>query len=291
MLEGHVTVQIAEQPYCLRDDGIYEPVGGVSHRDHEYPDHGFATLLRMQQEHFWYRGRHRFLLHALDRHLPKGNKDLRAIDLGGGVGGWVRYLSERRPDRFASLALADSSEAALMAAATVLPPTTDRYRVDLMDLLMREAWDVAFMLDVIEHIPDDQRALRETANAMKSGGLIFVTTPAFKAFWSYNDEVAQHQRRYRRTDFAALADATGLTLLDARYFMFVLSPLYLLSRLKPGVRSMDKETIMKLVQRQHETPNPIINAALGAAFSVETPLGHHVRFPWGTSILGVFQRL
>jgi hypothetical protein len=38
----------------------------------------------MQERHFWYRGRHRFLLHALDRQRPVGSGPLSAVDLGGG---------------------------------------------------------------------------------------------------------------------------------------------------------------------------------------------------------------
>ena len=276
--------------YHLHSNGILYPPERVEHNEETYSEQGFATLLDMQQKHFWYAGRHRFILQAVKRHLPKGDEQRSAIDLGGGVGGWISYLSSNAPHLFNRIALADSSERALEAASTVVPEEVDRYHVDLMHLQMREVWDAAFLLDVIEHIPDDQRELREVATAVKPGGLIFVTTPAFQAFWSYNDEIAHHQRRYRRIDFQAIAKATGLTLVDARYFMFFLSPLYLMSRLKPSVRSMSTEELRDLVDRQHETPSPLINRALAAAFALETPLGHNIQFPWGTSILGVFKR-
>jgi hypothetical protein len=29
---------------------------------------------------------------------------------------------------------------------------------------------------------------------------------------------------------------------------------------------------------------------LAAVFAAETPLGHFLRFPWGTSVLGVFRK-
>jgi len=35
------------------------------HRSHEYNESGFQTLLTMQKDHFWYRGRHRFLLECV----------------------------------------------------------------------------------------------------------------------------------------------------------------------------------------------------------------------------------
>ena len=70
--------------YSRTEDGIQVPTTPVQHRDDEYPEDGFVTLWAMQERHFWYRGRHRFLLHALDRYLPRGSGPLAAVDLGGG---------------------------------------------------------------------------------------------------------------------------------------------------------------------------------------------------------------
>jgi len=78
--------------YHLTPTGNYQPLIPVVHRDDEYDQTGFDTLWDMQERHFWYRGRHRFLLKALDRFMPKTHSPLRAIDLGGGVGGWVCSL-------------------------------------------------------------------------------------------------------------------------------------------------------------------------------------------------------
>lgn len=276
--------------YHLNANNIYLPPTPVTHRDEEYEQDGFAILHEMQEQHFWYRSRHRFLLGALDRHLPKSAKNLKAIDLGGGVGGWVRYLADRRPNLFSQLALADSSLIALESAGTVLPENAQRYQIDLMNLHMQEEWDVAFLLDVIEHLPDDRRALEQAKELLKPGGLLFVATPAFERFWSYNDDLAHHLRRYTRADYARLARETGFTLIDARYFMFFLSPLYLLSRMRPGLDKLNEQEKKALVLKQHQIPAKPINAALSAIFSAETPMGHWLRFPWGASVLGVFQK-
>lgn len=277
--------------YTLAADGIHEPATTVHHHDEEYEQSGFNTLHAMQERHFWYLGRHRFLLGALDRYRPTGAPPWAAVDLGGGVGGWVRYLADRRPGRFQPLALADSSRVALRMAGPVLPADVQRYQVDLMNLGWRECWDAAFLLDVIEHLPDDLRALREASRALRSGGLLLVTTPALPQFWSYNDDVAHHLRRYTRRDFARLADEAGLQLLDARYFMFLLSPLYWLARRRPGIAKMTEAQRRDLVIRAHQIPASPINELLAVTFAAETPLGHRIRFPWGTSILGVFRKL
>lgn len=177
-----------------------------------------------------------------------------------------------------------------MASAT-LPASVQRYQIDLMHLAWNDRWDVAFMLDVIEHLPDDAGAMRQAAQALKPGGLLFVTTPALPQFWSYNDDLALHLRRYTRQDFANLAQRTGLELCDARYFMFLLSPLYWLVRNSRGVGSMSDVEKRALMEKTHQVPSPLVNSALTAVFCAETPMGHWMRFPWGTSILGVFKKL
>jgi SAM-dependent methyltransferase len=276
--------------YHLSPTGIYQPPTPITHRDDEYDQMGFDTLWRMQEQHFWYRGRHRFLLKALDRFMPPEQTPLRAIDLGGGVGGWVRYLADRRGRSFQKLALADSSDVALTMAANILPAGVDRYQIDLMNLGWQNEWDIAFMLDVIEHIPDDIRAVSQAAQSLKPGGLLFVATPAFQQFWSYNDDLAQHLRRYTRADFKTIADKSGLKLLDSRYYMFFLSPLYLLSRVKPGFNRLSADEKLEVIKQQHRIPSKVINDTLAAIFAAETPIGHTVSFPWGTSVLGVFQK-
>lgn len=274
--------------------GIFIPTPAVVHRDEEYDSRGFRLLREIQSRHFWYQGRHRFVLGALKLHLPAAfqrENALTAIDLGGGCGGWITFLQSCLPNRFTELALCDSSLHALELAGSVVGEDIARYQTDLLRLGWRDRWDVAFLLDVLEHIPADTEVMLRIRQALKPGGLLFVTTPALKCFWSYNDEIARHVRRYAKRDFARLAEATGLHLLRASYFMFFLSPLLWLRRLKrPDLSNMNKNEAFGLLERTHRVPVPPLNALMKLILDLETPLGLWLPFPWGTSVLGVFQK-
>ncbi len=288
------------QPLPNRDANLYyEKNGlfirrtGVSHRNDEYDSHLFELLAEMQRKHFWYSGRHRFLLAAL-RDQMKGGKlspgEMSAIDLGAGCGGWIAYLRERDVLRFGELAVADSSGKALDIAGEVLGQGVERYQMDLFDLGWDERWDLIFLLDVLEHIPDHLEALRRVRACLKPGGLLFVTAPALMGFWSSNDTMAGHLRRYSRTELRVLSEESGLKTVMTRYFMFLLSPLLMLSRLFTPVNAeLSREETREHLTRTHRIPPGPVNTLLKCLFSLETPLGLRIPFPWGTSVLGVFR--
>lgn len=274
--------------YKIDDFGIYRPEIPVTHRDVEYQETGFETLVKMQSKHFWYIGRHKFLFTSLQKYLKHTHQNI--IDLGGGVGGWIKYLTDTSEFKFKKFALGDSSNVALIEAKKVLPKGIDVFQVDLMSTQWNEVWDVIFLLDVLEHCPDDVSILNEVYKSLKPGGLLIMTTPALMCFWSHNDEYAKHLRRYSAKDYVRLASLTNFKLIDARYFMFFLSPLYWLSR-KFKLRELSEEDLINAIKKEHEIPHPWVNYLLTKLFSAESAVGHAVRFPWGTSILGVFQKL
>ena len=274
--------------------GIFSPPRPPCHRCEEYDERTFTLLLRMQREHFWYRGRHRLLLRALNRELgrwPAPAGGWRALDLGGGCGGWLEYLHARAGGRFGRLALGDSSRQALELAGGVVGAFAERYHVDLLDLPWSSDWDVVFLLDVLEHIPDHAEVLRQVRRCLRPGGLLFVTAPALPQFWTYNDEWARHQRRYRRRDFQALAGQTGFELLRNEYFMFFLSlPLFLNRCLFRPSPAATPEQIQTHAWQAHRIPGRGLNGLLGGLLAVEAAVANVVRLPWGASILAVLRR-
>jgi len=46
----------------------------------------------------------------------------------------------------------------------------------------------------------------------------------------------------------------------------------------------------KAMEDEHKVPGRIVNGLLSLVFYAESPLGHVIPFPWGTSILGIFEK-
>jgi SAM-dependent methyltransferase len=279
--------------YGLSASGVYTRRDRPAEVASTYESAGCQTLAAMQERHFWYLGRHRFLLHSLRTMLRRYDKPGggSAIDLGGGCGGWIHYLQRHAPGLLGEIALGDAALDGLRLAGELLPEQVRRYHIDLRDLNWNNRWDVAFLLDVLEHIPEDRVVLREIEQALRPGGLLFVTCPAFQWLWSYNDDLSGHERRYSRSDFRRLAAESGLQLVDCRYFMMFLGPALVLARWRtPKWINDDPAEIRRQWDRTQHVPREPLNQVLRGIFALETPLGHWLQFPWGTSILGVFRK-
>ncbi len=91
-------------------------------------------------------------------------------------------------------------------------------------------FDALVALDVVEHLVDDLAFLRAAAAALRPGGLVFVTVPAFPHLFSRWDERLHHHRRYTRRSLAAVVRAAGLSPLHSSYLFAVAYPAALLRR-------------------------------------------------------------
>jgi len=79
------------------------------------------------------------------------------------------------------------------------------------------SFDGVFALNVIEHIEDDELAIRNCKKLLKPGGNLVILVPAYK--WLYNklDECLEHYRRYTKTSLKKLM-GRHLEVIHAKYF-------------------------------------------------------------------------
>ena len=133
--------------------------------------------LRAVDYHVGAQIRWRWLQRAL-RPLLAG-KALRVLDAGSGSGLYTFRLGRRYPRcTFHGIEL-DAAHVATCQARLqneALPNLTFA-QGDLTQPLLIEPVDLAYSVDVLEHIGDDGAALRHLAQAMRPGGRLFIHTP------------------------------------------------------------------------------------------------------------------
>lgn len=82
---------------------------------------------------------------------------------------------------------------------------------DAAHLPFREgAFSQVICSEVLEHLPEDLRALGEIASVMRPGGALILTFPHRRAYFAGDDRFVNHLRRYELDEMKACLDAAGL---------------------------------------------------------------------------------
>lgn len=71
------------------------------------------------------------------------------------------------------------------------------------------SFDAVVAAEVLEHVPEDGKAVGEFFRVLKNGGVCIVSVPAHPDLWDFTDEAAGHLRRYERTPLVALFEHRG----------------------------------------------------------------------------------
>ncbi|SPE40020.1 Ribosomal RNA adenine methylase transferase (fragment) [Candidatus Sulfopaludibacter sp. SbA3] len=138
----------------------------------------------------------------------------RVVEIGCGIGNFTGRLLDRE------LVVAVDTEADCVQRLLERYPAHSNLHAFVSEdfaSLARFAPDSVVCLNVLEHIEDDRRALRQMASMLPSGGVIVLLLPAFPALFGPIDRNLGHHRRYTRTSLVRLADACGLLIRRAHY--------------------------------------------------------------------------
>ena len=85
--------------------------------------------------------------------------------------------------------------------------------------LPAQRYDLIFLFDLIEHVPDDKVFCEQIVrDYLAPGGILVITAPASNHLWSFHDEFLNHYRRYDLKGISSLASDLGLFKKDSGFF-------------------------------------------------------------------------
>jgi SAM-dependent methyltransferase len=232
----------------------------------------------VEEWHWWYRGRRRVIGALVERlGLPPGTE---ILDAGCGSGRNMADLAHY--GTVTGLELADASVlwarnrgvgTVVQGSITEAPFADDRF-------------DFAVSLDVLEHIEDDRKALRELRRVVRPGAILLVTVPAYQWLWSEHDMINHHKRRYTRRTLATVAAAAGWVTVWSSYFNCCLLPV--------------AATHRRLARLRHSVDEPVsdlgltpvrLNGLLEAPLHLEARIiGSGRQIPAGLSLMAVLRK-
>jgi SAM-dependent methyltransferase len=129
-------------------------------------------------------------------------------DLGCSTGFLLEDLHETHPD--AALIGVDMIAAGLRKAHAAVPEAK-LLQADVCELPLEDASvDAVVSANLLEHVPDDRRALREIARVLKAGAPAALVVPAGPDTFDYYDRFLGHERRYARGELAEKCREAGL---------------------------------------------------------------------------------
>jgi SAM-dependent methyltransferase len=209
----------------------------------------FSLLTAVEERSFWFRSRNELIRWLVQRYASHAQ---RALEVGCGTGYALSALREALPN--ARIAGSELHSRGLVAARARHGNDFELLQLDARDCHLVEALDLVGAFDVLEHVPEDELVLAEIRRILKPGGVLVATVPQHSWMWSTADDVALHQRRYRRGELARKAKAAGLQPLYISSFTTLSFPIMVVSRVLERMRSRKLSLIELSANQFHISP-------------------------------------
>lgn len=80
--------------------------------------------------------------------------------------------------------------------------------------LKNNSVDIIFCSEVIEHVKDYKKALKENYTILKKNGKLILTVPVYKKYWDFDDVFVGHLRRFEPVVFEKEIKESGFKIAD-----------------------------------------------------------------------------
>lgn len=252
-----------------------------------YDPHFFAPLFAVEDRHFWFRARNRLIATLVGQITSRLTPGYRVLEVGCGTGN-VLHVLEAVCDRGVVVGMDLFVEGLRYARRRTRAPLVQG---DMHTPPFRAVFDLIGLFDVLEHLPDDMRVLRDLHAMLAPGGALMITVPAHTSLWSYFDEAAHHCRRYAEDELVRKLHDAGYRVEYLTQFMAPLFPAIWLGRRVARLRnrraSATALSVDDLATNELRIV-PVANACLYWLLRQEGRLiGRRKRVPIGTSLLAI----
>lgn len=239
----------------------------------------YQKMYNLENSYWWHVGRQSVISSLLNLCLSK-KENLKILDIGCGTGANFKIL-----EKFGKVTGVDSSKEALKFCHKRGFNNVRLGKAERLDF-KNESFDLISALDVLEHLEDDQKALREFYRVLKKGGQVLITVPAYRFLWSEHDEALHHRRRYMASDLHRRLNNAGFSVLKRSYVVSFSFPAIFAYKLFRGLfpKSLDSPKTSYIILPK------AINNFLILLLKLEAFLLKYIDFPIGTSIVSVARK-
>lgn len=182
----------------------------------------------------------------------------RILDVGAGSGFFSKYLLENSP----------ASEAWCVDISYDYEQTdiVNGKPIHFVKSIDEVDADLVLLMDILEHVDDDQGLLSEYVSKVPTGSRFLITVPAFNFLWSGHDDFLDHRRRYTLPHLERVVTASGLKVELGSYYYGMVFPIAASIRLTQNLISKDKSP-----KSQMSKHSGLVNQILMTMCSAELP--------------------
>ncbi len=234
----------------------------------------------LEKNHWWFVSRRDLIISLLKKFKIK--KESKILDVGCSSGIMIESLKNQG---YVDICGIDISEEAIVASKSrginnviVSPGETTVFNENKFDVIIAS--------DILEHIKDDNMALKEWYRILKLGGILIIFVPAFNFLWSQHDEVNLHYRRYTKKSLLKKINKLNVSILKSSYSNFclffgvIIPRVYQRFFLKKGKKLHD----------QLKKTNSWLNTIVIKLIKTENKILKYRSFPVGSSVFVVCRK-
>lgn len=144
--------------------------------------------------------------------------------------------------------------------------------------------NVIVALNVLEHIEDDENALRQIHRILKPGGYAIIEVPANPDLYDFYDKQLHHYRRYSMKDLCKKVYRSGFCVQKQTYLgVFIYPAFRFVKNRNKQIRHLNstQDSVKDMIQ----FGGPYLNAILCLLMKMELKIGDYIRYPKGIRCL------
>ena len=195
-----------------------------AHEGGGFKSNYFSDLANLEDANFWFLSRNKLIMWTLGKYFPNFQTFL---EIGCGTGYVLSGIKKKFPH---STLYGSEIFIAGLGFAAVRLPSVKFMQMDARNIPFENEFDVMGAFDVLEHIKEDEKVLRQMHAALKPKGLLLLTVPQHAWLWSQTDDYALHERRYNASDLHFKVGAAGFSIIRSTSFITTLLPAMMISR-------------------------------------------------------------
>jgi len=180
-----------------------------------------------KRNHPWEYARFRVISNILKPYINKFSKPLNVLDIGCGdlffINQFCKQFSALNPIAIA-IDTAFDDEIISSFKKKYQDSPIDVYK-NFQDVQLKEGYaNIVFLLDVIEHIENNQDFLEfiSQKSYITKNSFFLITVPAFNNLFSAHDKWLGHYRRYSQKELKRTIEKAGFQYIKGGYFFFTL---------------------------------------------------------------------